>query len=461
VIDKVMVLLEPNGAPQQWFTTEHRAQGTSYGEDGKLVLCSEFDRDHRKSRLWRARADDLTAAPVKLYERSTQDAYGDPGSPVRITRLDGQSLVRMQGSTLFLSGNGASAEGDRPFLDSWDIDTDKKQRLFQCAKDCLETFGGFLDQEGKTILVRRETPLEPSNAWTVELASGKRTQLTKFTDPAQQFLATVSKQLVRYQRKDGVPLSGTLYLPPGRKPGEKLPALVWAYPQEFNQASDAGQVRGSPFRYQRLAGTSHLFLLCLGYAVLDDAAFPIVGPVRTANDTFVEQLVNNAQAAVDLLVQNGVDPQRIAVAGHSYGAFMTANLLAHCDLFAAGLARSGAYNRTLTPFGFQNEERTYWEAPQIYQAMSPFAHADKIKEPILMIHGEDDNNPGTFPIQSQRLYQAIQGHGGTARLCVLPHESHGYRSRECVLQCLWEMADWMDRHVKNRKVAVEAAGSKG
>jgi dipeptidyl aminopeptidase/acylaminoacyl peptidase len=457
--DRVQVLAETTGAPEIWYTTEHRAQGISYGETEGLALSVEFDRDTRKTRLWRANANQLNEAPVLLWDRSTQDAYGDPGTPVHTTRPDGQSLVRMQGHTLFLSGRGASKEGDRPFLDAFDLQSGQKQRLFQCGTDCLEQFTAFLDADCKTILVQRETPTEPPNVFRVEFANGRRTQLTRFTDPAQQFLATVHKELVHYQRKDGVPLSGTLYLPPA-KAGEKLPALVWAYPAEFNQASDAGQVRGSPFRYQRLAGISHLFLLCLGYAVLDDAAFPIVGPVRTANDTFVDQLVQNAQAAVDVLVAHGADPRRIAVAGHSYGAFMTANLLAHCNLFAAGIARSGAYNRTLTPFGFQNEERTYWEAPQLYHDMSPFSYADKIKAPLLMIHGEDDNNPGTFPMQSQRLYVAIQGHGGTARLCLLPHEAHGYRSRECVLQCLWEMADWMDRYVRNRPPTAEASGSK-
>jgi len=142
------------------------------------------------------------------------------------------------------------------------------------------------------------------------------------------------------------------------------------------------------------------------------------------------------------------DPKRVGVGGHSYGAFMTANLLAHSDLFRAGVARSGAYNRTLTPFGFQSERRTLWEAADTYLRMSPFMNADKIKEPMLLIHGEADNNAGTFPIQSDRMYQALRGNGGTVRLVMLPHESHSYAGRESVEHTIAEMIEWFDRYVK-------------
>jgi dipeptidyl aminopeptidase/acylaminoacyl peptidase len=247
-------------------------------------------------------------------------------------------------------------------------------------------------------------------------------------------------------------MNGTLYLPPSYKEGDKLPCLLWAYPREYTKASDAGQVRATPNRFLTMRGSSHLFMLLEGYAVFDNASMPIVGSRRTANNTFVEQVRMNASAAINALTGEGcIDPTKIAVAGHSYGAFMTANLLAHTDLFCCGIARSGAYNRTLTPFGFQNEERTYWEAPEIYFAMSPFMHANKINEPLLLIHGSDDNNSGTFPIQSQRLFVALKGHGGNARLCFLPFESHGYRGRQSVLHCLAEMTQWLDQHCKRRR----------
>jgi dipeptidyl aminopeptidase/acylaminoacyl peptidase len=371
------------------------------------------------------------------------------GRPISTRRMDGQNLLRMRDGMLFLGGTGASPQGDRPFVDAWNVADGKKERLFQASADKHETFVGFLDNGTERLLVRSESPKDPPSLVVIDRVGGKRDTLLQFRDAAAELTRGVEKRLIRYEREDGVPLSGTLYLPPDHKPGQKHPTLIWAYPLEYAQASDAGQVRAAPNRYLRLAGSSHLFLLLHGYAVFDDAAMPIVGPVRTANDTFVKQVQQNARAAVKALVGEGVvDERRIAVAGHSYGAFMTANLLAHTDLFAAGIARSGAYNRSLTPFGFQNEEHTFWEAPGIYQAMSPFSHADKIKSPLLLIHGADDNNPGTFPMQSQRLFLAIKGNGGTARLCLLPHESHGYRARECVLHCLAEMCNWLDQHVK-------------
>ena len=274
-------------------------------------------------------------------------------------------------------------------------------------------------------------------------------RITDFSDPTPQ-LRGIKKQLVKYKRSDGVDLSFTLYLPPNYKEGTRLPALVWAYPLEFTDASTAGQVTGSTNRFTSIGGYSHLFFLLQGYAVLDDATMPIVGDPLTVNDTFIEQLVASAKAAIDKGAEMGVvDPDRVGVGGHSYGAFMTAHLLAQSDLFRAGIARSGAYNRTLTPFGFQSGRRSFWEAPEIYFKLSPFMAANKVNEPMLMIHGEADNNSGTFPMQSERMYAAIQGNGGTARLVMLPHESHGYAARESIEHTLWEMMNWMDKHVKN------------
>jgi dipeptidyl aminopeptidase/acylaminoacyl peptidase len=299
-------------------------------------------------------------------------------------------------------------------------------------------------------LTRRETPTEPPNLY-IRTAAGKKEALTQFTDPTPQ-LREIKKKLVTYKRADGVPLSFTLYLPPDHKEGQRLPAFIWAYPREFTDADTAGQVGGSPYHFTTLSGPSHLFLVLQGYAVLDNATMPIVGDPEKVNDTFVDQLVSSAKAAIDKADELGViDRTRVAVGGHSYGAFMTANLLAHSDLFCAGIARSGAYNRTLTPFGFQSERRTLWEAPETYQKMSPFMYADKIKTPLLLIHGAADNNDGTFPIQSERLYQAIKGNGGTVRFVSLPHEAHGYAARESVEHTLYEMVTWLDKHVKNAR----------
>ncbi|MEQ1631798.1 MAG: prolyl oligopeptidase family serine peptidase [Planctomycetota bacterium] len=447
--DHVYVQKEPTSEPQLWFSTEHRAMSLVTAEDGRLALVTEIDRAARRQRVWRVDPSDLNQRPALVYERSLQDVYGDPGMPIEGKRPDGRRLLRQRGAHLFLTGRGASPSGERPFLVSFDPVTVTTVRLWQCAEGRYETFVGFLDDD--RIVIRSESPQDAPNYAIVVLATGARTPLTTFQDPALELSKSVSRELLLYQRSDGVALSATLYLPPGHQPGEKHPTLVWAYPQEFTRAADAGQVRSAPMRYTRFAGTSHLWLLLAGYAVLDDTAMPIVGPVMGANDTYIAQLVDDAKSAVDLLVLRGIcEPHQIAVGGHSYGAFMAANLLCHTDLFATAIARSGAYNRTLTPFGFQNEERTFWEAPEVYLAMSPFAHADKLDEPILLIHGEDDDNQGTWPLQSQRLFAAIKGHGGQARLCMLPHEAHAYRARESVLHCVWEMVDWMDRKVKNR-----------
>ncbi len=282
------------------------------------------------------------------------------------------------------------------------------------------------------------------------LEAGATKPLTDFPDPTPQ-IRGIKKQLVKYEREDGVSLSATLYLPADYKEGQRLPLIVWAYPREFNDPQTAGQISGSPHRFTRMSGITHLTLLTQGYAIMDAATMPVIGDPETMNDTFIDQIVSSAKAAIDKAVEMGVaDGNRVGVGGHSYGAFMTANLLAHCDLFDAGVARSGAYNRTLTPFGFQSERRSFWKAKDVYFNISPFMHADKINEPILLIHGEADNNSGTFPVQSKRLYQAVKGNGGTVRLVMLPNESHGYRARESVLHTQAEMIDWFDRYVKNK-----------
>jgi dipeptidyl aminopeptidase/acylaminoacyl peptidase len=349
--------------------------------------------------------------------------------------------------SLVLAGEGASDEGDRPFLDRYDLTTGTKVRLMQSQGEQHSQFEGFVGAGYRARLVRRESSTEPQNFYVQEGEVERR--LTEFPDPHPQ-LTGIRKQILTYERRDGVPLSGTLYLPPSYEPGQQLPLVIWAYPLEFNDGDTAGQVRAAPRTFTRLTGTSPLMFLTQGYAVLDDAAMPVVGDPETMNDTFLDQIKWSAEAAIDAAVKAGVaDRDRVGVMGHSYGAFMSANLLAHTDLFRAAIARSGAYNRTLTPFGFQSERRTLWEASQIYVAVSPLFSADRIDEPLLMIHGEIDDNPGTFPLQSERLFHAMQGTGGTARLVLLPGESHGYVARESVLHVLAESFDWFDRYVKN------------
>jgi dipeptidyl aminopeptidase/acylaminoacyl peptidase len=355
------------------------------------------------------------------------------------------------GETVYLSGLGASPEGNRPFVRRMNLGTGRTEEVFRSEAPYYEIPIDFLDVDRGLLLTRRETNDDPPNYYLRDLNAGTVEALTDFPHPYSQF-ADIQKEAIQYQRDDGVTLTATLYLPAGydAERDGPLPAFIWAYPVEFKSADAAGQRTDSPYQFKRVSYQGAVPWVARGYAILDDASMPIVGEGdEEPNDSFREQLVSNARAAIDEGVRRGVvDPNRVAVGGHSYGAFMTANLLAHSDLFAAGIARSGAYNRTLTPFGFQREERLFWEAPDIYFGMSPFMHADKVNEPILLIHGEADNNSGTFPIQSQRFYNAIKGLGGIARLVLLPAESHGYASRESIMHMLWEMDSWLEKYVK-------------
>jgi dipeptidyl aminopeptidase/acylaminoacyl peptidase len=386
-----------------------------------------------------------------VWDRSWQDAYSDPGSLMSDQNANGYWTLKTNGTRtkLYLSGQGASPKGNMPFLDELDIESLKTKRLWQCEAPYYENLAAVLDDPIRNILISRESETLQPNFYIRDLKRQRLTAFTSYPHPYPQ-LKDVQKEMVRYQREDGVELSATLYLPAGYIEGSsQLPVLMWAYPEEFVDANLASQVKDSPYRFIRPSRLSPVLWVARGYAVLDRIGMPIVGKDSLLpNDTFIEQLVSNAKAAIDYLVDKKVaDPKRIAIGGHSYGAFMTANLLAHSDLFAAGIARSGAYNRTLTPFGFQGEERTLWEAPEVYLEMSPFMHAQKLKTPLLMIHGEDDNNSGTFPIQSERMYQAINGHGGTTRLVMLPFESHGYRSRQSILHQTWEIDTWLERYL--------------
>lgn len=451
--DRLMVLRAPfSGEPSEVLRTEHRFTGMSWLQTGGLALVREYDRDRRWSRTWLHEMGPavIGRAPRLVWDLSTQDRYNSPGSPLTTRLPNGRTAVRMTADKrIFLAGQGASPEGDRPFLDTMNLADLSTERLWRCEAEAYESIVDVLAHDGSTLLTSFETKNDFPNYFIRDARTGARAALTGFVDPAPE-LRACHKELVKYTRDDGIELSATLYLPPGYSPGSRLPLFIWAYPLEYNDAGTAGQVSGSPHRFTPFSGASHLFLLTQGYAVLDNATMPIVGDPETVNDTFVEQVVASARAAIDKAVAMGVaDPERVAVGGHSYGAFMTANLLAHCDLFKAGIARSGAYNRSLTPFGFQGERRTYWEAVETYTRLSPFTHANKINEPLLMIHGELDSNSGTFPMQSERLFHAVKGHAGTVRLVMLPFENHGYQARESVMHTLAEMVDWLDEHVKN------------
>lgn len=454
--DKVVSITAPfKDAPTDVAKTEWRYASVSYTEKG-VGLLTESDRVARKVRTWIL---DGSAEPRKLWDRRQDAAYENPGTPV--TRDDaagggggfggfgGSGVIMQVGDSIYLTGLGSSPEGDRPFIDRLNLKTLASDRLFRSDTKTYESVVSPLNDDATLILTRSESQAEPPNYLVRDLKANSSRAATAFKDPQPQ-LRGVKSQFVTYQRKDGVKLSATLYLPPGHKEGERLPVILWAYPREFGDADSASQITGSPNRFTTIRGYSQLFLLMSGYAIFDDPLMPIIGAGETANDTYVDQLVSSAQAAIDKVVDMGVgDRDRIGVGGHSYGAFMTANLLAHSRLFRAGFAESGAYNRSLTPFGFQSERRSFWEVPDLYAKMSPFWYAHEIKDPILLMHGEQDDNSGTFPIQSERFYMALKGQGATVRYVTLPFEAHGYAGRETLLHILAERINWFDKYVKN------------
>jgi len=442
--DRILALATPfRDQPYEVFKTKERFRGMQPLADGK-ALVEEFERSKRVVRTMEIDLEKPGSTARVIFSRNERDEYHNPGAPVTKTMVDGRQTVLQSGSEIYLSGPGSSPDGDQPFLDRFNLASGKSERLFQ-SKDGYESIVAVLDDSGTRLLTRRESATEPPNYYI--RSSGALKPLTHFANPMPQ-TAGIKKQLVTYKRADGVPLSFTLYLPADYTPGKRLPTVMWAYPYEFSDADTAGQVTGHEAQSFPVLNYHQLVTLH-GYALLDNASMPIVGDPDTVNNTYVEQIQMDAQAAIDKAVEMGVaDRDRIGVYGHSYGAFMTANLLAHTKLFHAAVAESGAYNRTLTPFGFQAERRTFWEASDVYTKMSPFWFADKIKTPVLLVHGEADDNTGTFPIQSERLYAAIRGNGGTVRLVMLPSEAHGYRGAETMEHVLYEELTWFDKYLK-------------
>lgn len=444
-----------DGEPQALFTLPLRFSRFRWGNED-FALVREYWRKDRRARTYQFNPSETEPQLQLVFDHLTEDRYNDPGSFRTTSNAQGKRVLQFNNdhSLLYLSGSGASPEGNRPFLDSYNMATGETTRLWRSEAPWYEYVVSLLDTETATFISRRESNETPPNYYLRTPEQHSLHQITDFQDPFET-LQKLQREVIHYERADGIPLNGILYLPEGFEAGkdEPLPTLLWAYPREFKSSDAAGQVSGSPHTYTRVRATSPVLLVTQGYAVLNNASFPIVGEgEEEPNNTFVEQLIMNAGAAIDKLVEMGVsDPEKMAVSGHSYGAFMTANLVAHSDLFATGIARSGAYNRSLTPFGFQSEERTYWQAPDIYNQMSPFMHADKVKVPLLLMHGADDNNSGTYPMQSERYYDALRGHGANARLVMFPHESHGYRARESVLHMHWEWLQWLDTYLKTNE----------
>tara|TARA_B100001079_G_scaffold213705_1_gene188105 strand:+ start:1219 stop:3681 length:2463 start_codon:yes stop_codon:yes gene_type:complete len=460
--DQVFMLDAPfKGEGKAFLKTINRYSGIIWGND-ETAIAMDYWWNTRNSKTYLIDPSGNNKDPKILFDRNYQDVYSDPGNFVTHKNNFGRSVLELDGTDAYLIGDGFSDKGQYPFIDKINLKTGDTERLYQSIfEDKKESIVEALDIDKGEILVRIEASSEYPNYYIRNIKKkNDLQQITNFENPFKS-LQDVSKEVITYKREDGLELNGTLYLPAGydKENPEKLPMIMWAYPREYKDKNSASQNTSNANDFTYPYYGSPIYWVNRGYAVLDDAAFPIIGEGdEEPNDTFRKQLVDNAAAAIDAVDEMGyIDPDRVAVGGHSYGAFMVANLLSHSDLFAAGIARSGAYNRTLTPFGFQSEERNYWEAPEVYYTMSPFMHADKMKTPLLLIHGEADNNSGTYPMQSERYFNALKGLGATARLVMLPKESHGYSAKESVLHVLWEQDEWLEKYVKNKpKNTVEA-----
>lgn len=436
-------------------TSPYRFAGIAWSDDNFAIMNERWSRSRKEVRSVINPSD--PSQPKKIIiDRSSDDLYNDPGDPLYTENEYGRNVLLRKGDLVFMTSPGGSPDGNMPFLSTFNTKTKEQEILWRSQAPYYERVVKVLDENGTEFITLKESTEIQPNYWLVN--TKKRIapmQVTNFANPYES-LKGVQKQLVTYERNDGLNLSAVIYTPAGYDAAKDgpLPVLMWAYPREYKSKEVASQVRGSKYAFTRLSWGSPLYWVTRGYAIMDQTEMPIVGEGdKEPNDYFIEQLVANAEAAIDHIVELGIgDRDRIAVGGHSYGAFMTANLLSHTNLFAAGIARSGAYNRTLTPFGFQYEQRTYWEAPDVYFNMSPFSFAHKVETPILLIHGQADNNSGTFPIQSERYYNALKGHGATARLVFLPNESHGYSAEESILHTLWEMDTWLEKYVKNKNL---------
>lgn len=453
--DKVMWIKAPfKGDATELFRTEFRFGGISWGEHPDFAIYRESNMRPRRTRTYFFNPMNPSEAPKLAWDLNSDDRYKNPGNPMSRELPNGHTVVRQQGDSIFMDGMGAGPEGDHPFVDKVNVKTMGAERLFQCPEKAYETVVAMLSPDGTKLMTRHESASDVPNYFLRTAGSTDAKAFTHFADPTPQ-IRGIHRELVKYKRADGIPLSMWVYTPANYKPGTRLPAVFWAYPREIASADLAGQVTGSQDRFTTIRGYSELYFLLEGYVVLDDDnAMPVVTPQggnpENVNDTYIDQIVEDARAAVAKADEMGlIDPKRVGVGGHSYGAFMTANLMAHSTVFRAAIAESGAYNRTLTPFEFQSERRTIWQVPDTYLKMSPFMFADKVKAPILLIHGEADDNSGTFPIQSERFYRAIKGNGGNVRYVTLPLEAHGYQAKETLEHVVWEKLTWFDKWVKN------------
>jgi len=361
--------------------------------------------------------------------------------------------VASSGDAAFLRGDGYKADfRPQPFIDRVRLADGSTDRVFEGSQDSFDQPLVPLDADLRRMIVSRESMTDFPDSYLWE--GGDWQNLTNNVDPFPE--VTAARRIdFEFERRDGLRVQGRVSLPTNYVEGQRVPAIFWTYPSEYEEAEeyehDAIESRNkNAFTHMSWLRWSDLWLT-QGYALVYPD-IPIVG--ENYNDTYIGNLVDAMYGAIRAVDGLGViDIDRIGHGGHSYGAFATANILANAPFFKAGIAGDGAYNRSLTPSGFQAERRTLWEAPHTYIEMSPFFKADQIDTPLLMYHGGDDDNSGTFPIQSRRMIHALTTLGKTAVLYEYPYESHTPRAIENKLDMWARFIGWFDTYVKGAEDA--------
>jgi dipeptidyl aminopeptidase/acylaminoacyl peptidase len=488
--DRVMQWLPPFGKDDAKvvYETPHRIASAQYSADCKLLFLTQtidgqrqitaVDLDDPKTTyvIYRAPAAGRGGPPKRDdgdAKKDDTDGEQPPGrggqfgaagggGPSLLTRTAGGGVrvVRISsGGDVYLTGTERARGGDapfpRPYIDRVNIKTGKKDRIFEGKGEMLETIDAVDgDDITRVFTTRQKTDVVP-DSYVTELDGGK---VTKLTDNVDHFAWFRDLKVQRFQvtRVDGFRFWVRVTTPPDAK--GKLPALFWIYPREYADqaaynASAGRTAAANTGRYTTPGPRSMALLTLAGYAVVEPDV-PIVGPPGRMNDNYIPDLRNSLWAAIDELDKRGlIDRDRLAVGGHSYGGFSTANALAHTPFFKAGIAGDGNYNRTLTAMTFQTERRHLWDARETYLEMSPLLWANRVNGALLMYHGMEDANVGTDPIHAEHLFRALDGLGKPAALYMYPHEGHGPVAQETVLDLWARWVAWLDMHVKDAKPA--------
>lgn len=412
----------------------------------------------KKYTLARYRNEDVYANPGQLIlARGPMVAAVGFGGGFGANAGRGERVVQLSpdGGSVYFSGTkydkNPTDVGPRSFIDKVDIKTGAKTRLYESDNtNVYERVLGYQDLEARKLIVARESAVDVTQAY---LRTGDQlAQITQNKDYTPD-LTRAPKESFVVERPDGFKFKVNVSLPPDYKPGTRLPAMFWFYPREFagQEEYDRGARTFNKNAFPNFNARSMQFLVREGYAVVEPDA-PIVGAPGQWNNNYENDLRNNLAAVIDEVDRRGlVDRTRIGIGGHSYGAFSTVNAMVHTPFFKAGIAGDGNYNRTLTPLDFQSERRTFWEAKDTYLAMSPLLFANNMSGALLMYHGLGDQNVGTDPINSPRLFQALNGLGKTAAMYLYPFEDHGPATKETLLDLWGRWSAWLDKYVKNPK----------